>query len=56
MKMLFEVIRWQHYMTTNDPSSEYKLNNNYTAFYARLLMKHTPELDGVFELRRQRCE
>lgn len=54
MKMLFEVLRWQHAMTTTDPASEFKLNNNYTAFYARLLMEQDKRLDGLFEVRQQR--
>lgn len=53
VKMLFEVLRYRHAMTTSDPSSEFKLNNNYTSFYARLLMCNEPALDGAFELRTQ---
>lgn len=30
---------------------EYKLNNDYRAFYARLLMANEPELAGFFETR-----
>jgi len=51
--MLFEVLRWQNAMTTTDEASEFKLNNNYRAFYARLLMEREPELDGYFETRTQ---
>lgn len=51
MKGLFEVLRWQHAMQTHgDP---FKLNNNYTALYARLLMDNEPELADFFELRRR---
>ena len=32
-KLIFERMRWETMMTTND--SLYKLNNNYTAYYAR---------------------
>jgi hypothetical protein len=52
MKMLFEVLRWQVAMETSDPSSDFKLNNNYTALYARLIMDREPDLDGLFETRR----
>ena len=52
--MLFEVLRWQYLMATSDASSEFKLNNNYRAFYARLLMEQEPELAGYFETRTQR--
>lgn len=53
VKMLFEVLRWQHAMTTHDAASAFKLNNNYAPFYARLLMDNEPELNGVFETRTQ---
>jgi len=48
--MLFEVLRWQYYVNTNDPSSEWKLNNNYRSRYARLMAKE-PEFSEVFEVR-----
>lgn len=48
MKMLYERLRWQHYMETTDVV--FKLPNNYTAHYARLLMKQEPDLAGVFNL------
>jgi len=48
-KALFERVRWEVRISTGDP--DYKLNNNYTSCYARLLMLMEPKLDGVFELR-----
>lgn len=51
MKMLFEVLRWQYQLATDDPSSEFALNNNFTSRYARLIMEQEPELRYVFELR-----
>jgi hypothetical protein len=30
---------------------EFKLNNNHTRFYSRLLMEMEPELVGFFEVR-----
>lgn len=56
MKMLFEVLRWEYAMSTDDPNSDFKLNNNYTAHYARMLMANEPRLDGAFEVRTQRAE
>ena len=53
IKALFEVLRWQYAMQTDDPSSEYKLNNSYTSFYARLLMEREAELQNYFETRTQ---
>lgn len=52
MKMLFEVLRWQWSMATADPASEFKLNNNYTSRYARLIMDNEPDLAGIFEVRK----
>lgn len=49
MKMLFEVVRWEVFLTTQ--KDEFKLNNNYTARYARLIMEQEPDLAGVFETR-----
>lgn len=49
MKMLFEVLRYQYgIQTTGD---EYRLNNNMTSRYARLLVQEHPELAPVFEVR-----
>jgi hypothetical protein len=53
MKMLYENLRYLSGVETQgDP---YKLNNNYTALYARRLMEHEPELEGFFELRERRA-
>lgn len=55
MKMLFEVTRWTFGLQPNkDPNEEFVLNNNYTAYYARLIMKHEKDLDGLFEIRELR--
>jgi hypothetical protein len=53
IKMLFEQMRWQWYERTADVSG-FKLNNTYTAYFARVLMDREPELAGVFNLRRLR--
>lgn len=47
--MLYEVARWEITMSTSDP--EYKLNNNFRAFYARLMMYQERDLRGLFEMR-----
>lgn len=50
----FSVLRWERRMAgLPDPEEEYKLNNNYTSYYARLLMQQEPELVGLFEIREQ---
>ena len=50
IKALFEVLRYEYALTTISDDG-LKLNNNYTALYARMLMKQEPELDGFFNLR-----
>lgn len=51
IKALFEVVRYNAYLDTTDPNSPWKLNNNYTAEYARKIMKEHPILDGFFRTR-----
>lgn len=50
---LWEVLRFQRAMQT-DSNEPYKLNNDFRALYARLLMQQYPELDGFFEIRARR--
>jgi hypothetical protein len=52
--MLFETARW--YLDLTTVGEPLNLNNNYRAFYARLIMSREPDLDGIFETRRQRIE
>ena len=49
MKMLFEILRWRSMLKTQ--GDEYKLPNNYTSRYARLIMENEPGLEGFFETR-----
>lgn len=51
---LFEVLRYRYAMQSN--GDEYKLNNDYRALYARLLMEREPALRDFFELRCRRTE
>jgi hypothetical protein len=48
---LIEVLRYE-YALTNDPSSDFKFNNNYRAFFAREIMQMNPPLDGFFSTRK----
>lgn len=47
--MLFEVLRWQRILETG--GDVFKLNNNYRALYARLIMERESDLAGMFEIR-----
>ena len=49
IKTLYERARWEIALSTGDP--DFKLNNNYTAFYARLIMDSEADLRGLFDLR-----
>lgn len=51
---LFERARWELAIATND--AEYRANNSYRAYYARLIMRQEPDLDGVFELRKSTAD
>lgn len=51
MGMLFEVLRW-HYALSSHTCEPFKLNNNYRAFYSRMLEHRHEKLVGVFNMRR----
>jgi hypothetical protein len=46
---LYERARWEIATATNDP--DFKLNNNFRAFYARLIMCSEADLADLFDLR-----
>jgi hypothetical protein len=49
---IFARIRWEH-DSGGDGVTVFKLNNNYSAFYARRFMKMYPEHEGFFRTRKQ---
>lgn len=51
MKMLTEIVRWRRYLATQDFNSGFKVNNNYTSRYVRLIEEQEPDLRGLFETR-----
>lgn len=53
MKLLFEQLRWLSLIQTD--GEPYKLNNDFTGRYARLIMEQEPQLDGYFEIRELRA-
>ena len=53
IKCLWELLRWHVYIEL-DTSEDFKLNNNFTSRYARLIMENERDLDGYFELRELR--
>lgn len=48
MKALFEILRFNALLSVDN---KFKLSNNYTSLYARLLMQQEPELAGFFVTR-----
>jgi hypothetical protein len=48
--LIFERLRWIHFIQTLG-DEDFKLNNNYKAEYARLIMTREPDLEGFFETR-----
>lgn len=54
IKALFERARWELSIATDETAP--KLNNDYTAYYARLIMRQEPDLAGIFEVRRSAAD
>lgn len=52
IELLWNVMRWEMWLQTSD--EDFKLNNNYKAFYARLIMGNEADLIGIFNLRSKR--
>lgn len=52
--MLFEVLRWEVAMQTS--GDEFRLNNDFRSYYARLIMQREGDLAGIFETRRSRVD
>lgn len=49
IRMIWERMRWDLAIQTQGDS--FKLNDHYTSFYARLIMRQEPDLDGFFSTR-----
>ena len=54
-RVIWERIRWYVHIETNT-ADEFKLNDHYTPYYARLLMLREPQLAGVFSRRDARFD
>jgi|3_EtaG_2_1085321.scaffolds.fasta_scaffold190988_2 hypothetical protein len=53
MKSIIEVVRWHRNIKTRG-GEEFKINNNYAPFYARMIMAREPELSDFFNIRSQK--
>lgn len=50
---IFARIRWEVDMVTPAGSATFKINNNYSAWYARWFMEAYPQFNGFFHVREQ---
>jgi hypothetical protein len=55
MKAIFERVRW-HIDIETKHSDGFKLSNDYTSRYARLLDREEPQLRGFFNMRSLRSD
>lgn len=53
ISLLYERLRWLYAVQTQ--GSQYKLNNNWRAFYARMLMDNEEQLSDWFDVRTQKA-
>ena len=51
VKAVFERIRWETDQADAAGKSMFKLNNNYSPWFARKFMKENPQFDGFFRTR-----
>lgn len=51
-KGIFEVMRWSRMATHGE---DFKLRNDFTALYARLVMENEPDLEDFFETRERKA-
>jgi hypothetical protein len=51
---LYETARWEISLATNAP--DFRLNNNFRAYYARLIMAQERDLTGLFDLRASKAD
>lgn len=51
-KGVFERIRWETMIDSSFPD-DFKINNNYTAFFARKFMDERPQHEGFFRTRKR---
>ena len=54
-KLILNVIRWEAFIQTTDSISTYKINDAYTAHYARMFALNNPAHKDVFNYRTLRA-
>ena len=53
---LFEALRYNYMINTDASEEPFKLNNNYRAYYSRLIMQREPDLEGFFTTRKSKAD
>lgn len=53
IKLLIEVVRWHYLRSTT--ATDFKVNNDFSSRYARLICERRPDLADLFELRALRA-
>jgi len=51
-KAIWERLRWNYALKTDQGSSQFKLNNNFHSYMARFAEEREPKLQGYFNKRR----
>lgn len=51
---VIERVRWDTSIKTQGDEFNFKINNNWTAFYARLFMENHPRYEGFFRTRKHK--
>lgn len=54
-KMIAERIRWETFIRASN-GDDFKINNNFTAYYARRFMAEYPEHEGIFQTRASKAD
>lgn len=49
--MLWEVMRWNQFISTDSKKEGYKLSNDFRSRYARMIMEQEEDLVGIFNVR-----
>ena len=53
-KLIINWIRWNEYLRSSDQN--FRINDAYQSYYARLFLQRNPKHEGIFELRKLRNE
>lgn len=54
-KAIWERMRWEFRVKTDEPKGAPQLNNSFTSFYARWFLERHPEHEGRIETRKQKA-